>query len=74
MAKETYSKPSDVVASEGRVLVDGPGNLDLAFTPGAATVTGERLIEEAAKAAEQGREEGPPGDAGPPGQADLPKD
>lgn len=59
MAKETYSKPSDVVASEGRVLMDGPDGVDVAFTPAAAVITGGRLIEEAAKAEAQDHGEEP---------------
>lgn len=53
MSKETYEKPSDVVAEEGRVLLDGPDHVDIALTPDAALETGGRLIDEAAKAAGQ---------------------
>ena len=56
MTKETYSKPTDVVAEDGRVLLDGPDGVDLALTPEAALETGGRLIDEAAKAAGQERE------------------
>ena len=53
MSKETYSKPSDVVAEAGRVLVDGPDHVDVALTPEAALETGGRLIDKAAVAAGQ---------------------
>ncbi|WP_344708159.1 hypothetical protein [Sphingomonas humi] len=53
MAKLTYDKPSDVVAEEGRVLVDGPNDVDFAFTPDAARETGGRLIDAAASAESQ---------------------
>lgn len=53
---KTYSKPSDVVAIDGKVLVDGPDSVDVALTPEAAEETGGRLIEQAAKAAGQQRE------------------
>jgi hypothetical protein len=44
MIKNTYSKPADVVAEDGRVLIDGPNGVDVALTPDAARITGERLI------------------------------
>lgn len=50
---ETYSKPSHVVAEEGKVLVDGPDGVDVALTPEAALETGGRLIDRAAEAAGQ---------------------
>jgi hypothetical protein len=46
--KETHSKPSSVIAVNGRVLVDGPGHVDVALTPEAADETGKRLIDGAA--------------------------
>jgi hypothetical protein len=55
MSPGTYDKPSEVVAEDGRVLVDGPDSVDVALSPEAAHVTGGRLIEAAAKAAEQAR-------------------
>ena len=54
--RETYSKPSEVIADDGRVLIDGPDHVDVALTPEAALETGGRLIDEAAKAAGQNRE------------------
>lgn len=58
MTQKTYDKPSDVVAEQGRVLVDGPDGVDVALTPESALETGGRLIDAAAKAAGQRREEG----------------
>ena len=55
MSKETFNKPSDVVAARGKVLVDGPDGVDVALTPEAALETGERLIDKAATAAGQRR-------------------
>jgi hypothetical protein len=55
MDKLTYDRPSEVVAAGGRVLVDGPAELDVAFTPDAALETAERLIRAAAEAAGQTR-------------------
>lgn len=56
MSNETYSKPSDVVAEDGKVRVDGPDHVDVALTPEAAIETGHRLIEEGTRAAGQERE------------------
>jgi len=50
MPEQTYSKPSEVVAVEGKVLVDGPDHVHFAFTPEAAAETGARLIDQAALA------------------------
>ena len=55
MARNTYDKPSEVVADDGRVLVDGPDHVDVALTPDAALETGGRLMDEAATAAKQER-------------------
>lgn len=55
MTKQTYDKPSEVAANEGRVLVDGPDSVDVALTPDAALETGGRLIDAAAEAAGQDR-------------------
>jgi hypothetical protein len=56
MTKKTYDKPTDIVAEDGRVLLDGPDGVDLALTPDAALETGGRLIDGAAEAAGQERE------------------
>ena len=53
---KTYNKPSEVVAADGKVLIDGPDGVDIALTPEAAEETGARLIDQAAKAAGQARE------------------
>ena len=55
MSKETYSKPTDVTSEKGRVFLDGPNGVDVAMTPDAAQETGDRLIDEAAKAAAEER-------------------
>ena len=56
MGKETYSKPSEVIADQGKVLVDGPDGVDVALTPEAALETGGKLIDQAAIAAGQRQE------------------
>jgi hypothetical protein len=56
MSDETYSKPSEMVAEDGKVRVDGPDHVDVALTPEAAIETGHRLIEEGTRAAGQERE------------------
>ena len=56
MGKQTYDKPSEVVADRGKVRVDGPDSVDVALTPEAALETGGRLIDQAALAAGQRRE------------------
>jgi hypothetical protein len=53
--QETYTRPSEVVAEEGRVLVDGPDSVDVAMTPEAAIASGERLIAEGLRANGQQR-------------------
>ena len=56
MAKvPTYNEPSDVTAQDGRVLVNGPDHVDIAFTPEAAEVTSDRLLHGVAKALGQRR-------------------
>ena len=39
-----HDQPSDVIAEEGEVQVDGPDGLAIAFTPEAAEETSERLL------------------------------
>ena len=56
MNKQTYSKPTDVTAEEGRVLLDGPDGVDVALTPEAAIETGERLIDKGAVAIGKARQ------------------
>lgn len=50
MSKETYDKPREVVSENGQVLVNGPDGVDVALTPKATVETGERLVEEGARA------------------------
>ena len=50
MTKPTYSKPSEVTADGGRVQMDGPGEVDVAFTPEAAEETARRLAQAAGSA------------------------
>ncbi|MGR6329192.1 hypothetical protein ACU5AX_09010 [Sphingomonas sp. XXL09] len=51
----THNKPSDVVAEEGRVLVDGPDGVAVALTPMAAVSTSDRLHDAATEAFGQQR-------------------
>ena len=53
MAKARYDKPSEVIAVDGAVLVDGPGDVDVALMPEAARETGRRLIVQADVAEQQ---------------------
>lgn len=46
----THDEPSQVVAEEGQVIVDGPGGVVVTLTPEAAGETGHRLIEQAGRA------------------------
>lgn len=50
---QAHSKPSDVDAEQGEVLVDGPGGVAIALTPDAAEETGKRLIASAEEARRQ---------------------
>ncbi len=52
---KVYYEPSEVVAEDGKVVVDGPDHVDVTVTPEAALETGERLIDRAAQAAGQRR-------------------
>jgi hypothetical protein len=52
-----YSRPSEVSAVEGDVIVDGPDGLAFSFTPGAAAETSDRLLACAAKARGQRKRE-----------------
>jgi hypothetical protein len=55
MEKELHSIPTEVAVEDGKVLLDGPGGIDLVMTPDAAIVTGERLIDGGLRAAGQER-------------------
>lgn len=52
---EPYDTPSEVMADEGQVLVDGPDGVAVALTPEAALETSDRLFDAAAKALGQRR-------------------
>jgi len=53
--RQTYDEPSEVVAEDGRVLVDGPDSVDVALTPEAAEATSNRLLDAAVEAGGQRR-------------------
>ena len=48
-----HSDPSDVVAEQGDIIVEGPDGVAVTFTPDAAEETGRRLIEAASEARRQ---------------------
>jgi hypothetical protein len=50
-----YPDPSNVSASDGDVLVQGPDAVDVAMTPEAAEETSDRLSDQAVKARGQRR-------------------
>ena len=52
---QTYDEPSEIVADDGRVFVDGPDGVDVALTPEAAEETSDRLLKSAAEAIGQRR-------------------
>lgn len=63
-----YATPSQVVAEEGEVFVDGPDAVAVSFTPDAARETSDRLLEAVAKArGQQLRRERREGKASKPG-------
>jgi hypothetical protein len=51
--EKAYSDPSEVDASEGEVIVDGPDGVAFSFTPDAAAETSDRLRTGAAEARDQ---------------------
>ena len=51
MTMKPHDRPSDVVAEEGEVLVDGPDGVAVSLTPRAAEETSRRLFDAAAEAA-----------------------
>jgi hypothetical protein len=53
--KRLFDDPSEVEAAEGNVEVEGPDEVDIAMTPGAAEETSERLLDKAMKARGQRR-------------------
>ncbi len=50
MDETVYSEPSEIVARDGKVDVDGPDGVDVRLTPEAAEETSNRLLEGAAEA------------------------
>lgn len=42
---KSYDEPSEVVAKDGDVVVDGPDGVDVKLTPTAAVETSDRLLE-----------------------------
>ena len=48
--ERTYEEPSEVVAKDGDVVVDGPDGVDVKLTPTAAVETSDRLLEAGVKA------------------------
>jgi len=50
---KSYDQPSEVVAEDGEVLVDGPDGVAVTLTPDAAAETSQRLLIGAAKAQAQ---------------------
>lgn len=50
---QVHAQPSEVVAEEGKVIVEGPNGVAITFVPDAAEETGRRLLEAAADARTQ---------------------
>lgn len=48
--KAPRDQPLDVDAADGCVVMTGPGEMEVRFTPNAAEETSERLLEAAMKA------------------------
>ena len=55
MDNKTHDQASEVSASEGVVIVDGPDAVAVSLTPEAAETTGERLMDGAVVARGQRR-------------------
>lgn len=53
MSAVPHDTPSEVIAHQGEVHVDGPGNTALAMTPDAAIETADRLLDAAVTAHDQ---------------------
>ncbi len=52
-ALNAHGEPSDVVAEQGDVIVEGPDGVAVTLTPDAAEETGRRMMKAAAEAREQ---------------------
>ena len=50
---QVHAQPSDVIAEEGKVIVEGPNGVAITFVPDAAEETGRRLLQAAADARAQ---------------------
>lgn len=50
---QVHARPSDVVAEDGKVIVEGPNGVAITFVPDAAEETGRRLLQAAADARTQ---------------------
>lgn len=44
-AQHPHDEPSDVVAEQGEVLVEGPDGVSVSLTPAAALETSDRLLK-----------------------------
>jgi osmotically-inducible protein OsmY len=55
MKEKLYDKATEVSATNGEVLLDGPDGVDVKVTPEAAEQTADNLIEGAVKARGQRR-------------------
>ena len=55
--QSAHSEPSNVVAEQGEVLVEGPNGVAVTLTPDAAEETGRRLLKAASEARLQPRPE-----------------
>jgi hypothetical protein len=56
MTKELYDKASEVIADDGKVLVDGPDGVVVALTRDAALEIADRLTEQSVRAVGQEHE------------------
>ena len=54
---DAYDTPTEVVAVDGEVVLDGPDGLGLSMTPAAAAESGKRLVKGAARAKRARRKE-----------------
>ncbi|HST36818.1 MAG TPA: hypothetical protein VLK25_09355 [Allosphingosinicella sp.] len=50
---QVHAQPSDVIAEEGKVIVEGPNGVAVTFVPDAAEETARRLLQAAAEARTQ---------------------
>jgi hypothetical protein len=50
---QVHVQPSEVIAEEGKVIVEGPNGVAITFVPDAAEETARRLLQAAADARTQ---------------------